>query len=440
MTGAVAEFLAEADEFLRADPVRNTVILSVTDALMAAARRPPAAGRQLFGWWHEEPGGPVRAAFIQTPPVPPFLSTRADRAAPELAAAFADMGRQVGGINAEQHVAKVFAAAWQDRTGDTAEPRVRMRLHRLGDLIPPDPAPDGAPRLADWQDRKLLTGWFEAFDRETGNPAGRDHAAVVAERLGHGGLTVWEAAGAPVSLAGVTPVLHRMARVAPVYTPLPRRGHGYAGAVTAAVSQAALDAGATDVVLYTDLANQVSNSVYRRLGYRPVEDRLTLDFRRQALRCTDDRHSKELNPMEPQRRVIVLPDGRDIEMLIAGDDDGLPLVLHEGTPVGLALYPLVVAAALARGLRVILAARPGYEGSTPRPGRRVADVAVDTVAILDALGAGTFVTAGWSGGGPHALACAAELPGRCLAAASIAGVAPTTPKGLTGWPAWARRT
>jgi RimJ/RimL family protein N-acetyltransferase len=308
MTGAVAEFLAEAGEFLRADPVRNTVILSVTDALMAATRRPPAAGQQLFGWWREEPGGPVRAAFIQTPPVPPFLSaradraasestradraasesTRADRAAPELAAALADMGRQVGGINAEQHVAELFAAAWQDRTGDTAAPRVRMRLHRLGDLAPPDPAPDGAPRLADWRDRKLLTGWFEAFDRETGNPVGREHAAVVAERLGHGGLTVWDASGAPVSLAGVTPVLHRMVRVAPVYTPPPRRGHGYAGAVTAAVSQAALDAGATDVVLYTDLANQVSNSVYRRLGYRPVEDRLVLDFRRQALRCTDD--------------------------------------------------------------------------------------------------------------------------------------------------------
>lgn len=284
ITGAVAEFLAEAGEFLRADPVRNTVILTVTDALMAAARR-PTAGDHLFGWWHEEPGGQVRAAFIQTPPVPPFLSiesTRAGRAAPELAAALADMGRQVGGINAEQHVAGLFAAAWQDRTGDTATPRVRMRLHRLGDLAPPDPAPDGAPRLADWRDRKLLTGWFEAFDRETGNPAGRDHAAVVAERLGHGGLTVWAAAGVPVSLAGVTPVLHRMARVAPVYTPPPQRGHGYAGAVTAAVSQAALDAGATDVVLYTDLANQVSNSVYRRLGYRPVEDRLTLDFRRKT--------------------------------------------------------------------------------------------------------------------------------------------------------------
>jgi pimeloyl-ACP methyl ester carboxylesterase len=106
------------------------------------------------------------------------------------------------------------------------------------------------------------------------------------------------------------------------------------------------------------------------------------------------------------------------------------LVLHEGTPVGLVLFPPTVQAALIRGLRVVQAARPGYEGSTPRPGRRVVDVAEDTAAVLDELGADTFVTVGWSGGGPHTLACAAALPGRCLAAASIAGAAPYQAKGL----------
>ena len=60
----------------------------------------------------------------------------------------------------------------------------------------------------------------------------------------------------------------------------------------------------------------------------------------------------------------------------------------------------------------------------------MADVAADVAAVLDALGLDTFVTAGWSGGGPHALACAALLPGRCLAAASIAGAAPFHAPGL----------
>ena len=132
----------------------------------------------------------------------------------------------------------------------------------------------------------------------------------------------------------------------------------------------------------------------------------------------------------PQRRSIGMSDGRVIEILTAGPDDGLPLVLHEGTPVGLALFEPTVRAAAVRGLRTILTARPGYEGSTPRPGRRVGDVAADVAEVLNALGADSFVTAGWSGGGPHALACAALLPGRCLAAASIAGVAPYGMPGL----------
>ena len=134
--------------------------------------------------------------------------------------------------------------------------------------------------------------------------------------------------------------------------------------------------------------------------------------------------------MDTERRLTSLPGGRTIDVLIAGPPDGLPLVLHEGTPVGLVLYPPTVQAASIRGLRVILAARPGYEGSTPRPGRRVVDVAADTAAVLDDLGADTFVTLGWSGGGPHTLACAAALPGHCLAAASIAGVAPYRATGL----------
>lgn len=134
--------------------------------------------------------------------------------------------------------------------------------------------------------------------------------------------------------------------------------------------------------------------------------------------------------MDTERRLLTAPGGRDIDTLLAGPADGLPLVLHEGTPIGLVLYPPTVQAAESAHLRTVLVARPGYERSTPRPGRRVVDVAADIAAVLDQLGLDTFVTAGWSGGGPHALACAAALPGRCLAAASIAGVAPSGAKGL----------
>ena len=134
--------------------------------------------------------------------------------------------------------------------------------------------------------------------------------------------------------------------------------------------------------------------------------------------------------MQTLRHVVRTADGRNIEYLTAGPDDGLPLVIHEGTPVGLALNARLADAAAERDLRAVLVARPGYEASTPRPGRTVADVVPDTATVLDALGAGEYLSIGFSGGGPHTLACAALAAGRCLAAASVAGVAPYSAAGL----------
>ena len=122
--------------------------------------------------------------------------------------------------------------------------------------------------------------------------------------------------------------------------------------------------------------------------------------------------------------------GRQLEVLASGPEDGLPLVFHNGTPGGLVAFGPMTAAAAERGLRTVMYGRPGYGASTPQPGRRVADAAGDVAAVLDALGAEQFVSAGWSGGGPHALASAALLPQRCLGAASIAGVAPHDAVGL----------
>lgn len=127
---------------------------------------------------------------------------------------------------------------------------------------------------------------------------------------------------------------------------------------------------------------------------------------------------------------VAAPDGRQLRVLVTGAADGMPVVFHNGTPSGLVAFGPMAAAAADRGLRMVLYARPGYCGSTGQPGRRVADAAADVAAILDRLGTDRFVTAGWSGGGPHALACAALLPGRCVAAATMASVAPFDAEGL----------
>jgi pimeloyl-ACP methyl ester carboxylesterase len=122
--------------------------------------------------------------------------------------------------------------------------------------------------------------------------------------------------------------------------------------------------------------------------------------------------------------------GRDVEVLVEGPDSGPVLIFHDGTPTAAVPFPPLSAPATARGLRTVTFSRPGYAASTPQPGRSVASVVADTAAILDALDEERFVTIGWSGGGPHALACAALLPNRCSAAATLASVAPYGVAGL----------
>jgi pimeloyl-ACP methyl ester carboxylesterase len=132
--------------------------------------------------------------------------------------------------------------------------------------------------------------------------------------------------------------------------------------------------------------------------------------------------------------LITTPDGRKLEFWLTGPEDGLPLVYHGGTPSAAIPFETRDRAAAEAGLRLVTYSRPGYGASTPRADLdrewQVADDVTDTVELLDALGIGEFVTLGWSGGGPRALACAALLPGRCLAACSLAGVAPYGADGL----------
>jgi pimeloyl-ACP methyl ester carboxylesterase len=142
------------------------------------------------------------------------------------------------------------------------------------------------------------------------------------------------------------------------------------------------------------------------------------------------RRERIMASMAAERFSIKAADGRSVEVIAAPAADGLPLVFHAGTPAGLVPYEPLFEVAERHDLRCVLYARPGYGNSDPLPGRRVSHAAADVTAILDHLGGTSFVTAGWSGGGPHALACAALLPGRCLAAATLAGVAPHAAAGL----------
>jgi pimeloyl-ACP methyl ester carboxylesterase len=125
-------------------------------------------------------------------------------------------------------------------------------------------------------------------------------------------------------------------------------------------------------------------------------------------------------------QTVQLHDGRALEVHELGDRAGFPIVYHHGTPGSGVLYDRW----RTPGVRLIGYDRAGYGGSARRPGRSVADVVEDVQAVADTLGLERFATWGLSGGGPHALACAALCDERLVAAASVAGVGPWGAEGL----------
>ncbi len=273
LTDDVGAYRAAADGLLRSEPERNTVLLSVLASLTRLGQAAFGAA-PLLGWWPQD--GAPRAAVLQTPPRPMLLTALPGESAGQLAQALADRGASLSGVNGPEADVTALAVAWRGLTGANGRTHQRQRLYRLGALVPPDPAPAGAPRIAAAADAAVVGSWFAAFAVETGQADAADE--VVTDRLERGRIMLWEVAGEPVSMAGLTDVLAGVARVGPVYTPGDRRDRGYGGAVTAAVSALALARGAGSVILFTDLANPASNSLYRKLGYEPAEDRVVVVF------------------------------------------------------------------------------------------------------------------------------------------------------------------
>jgi pimeloyl-ACP methyl ester carboxylesterase len=127
---------------------------------------------------------------------------------------------------------------------------------------------------------------------------------------------------------------------------------------------------------------------------------------------------------------VATQDGRVLKVLEDGDRVGRPVLVHNGMPNSRLLFASDVRSAQRLGIRLISYDRPGYGGSTRRPGRSVADCAEDVRAIARALDIDRLGVWGISGGGPHAIACAAMLPDLVASVAVLASVAPWGAEGL----------
>ncbi|MEO3813597.1 GNAT family N-acetyltransferase [Sphaerisporangium sp. B11E5] len=264
-TGDVDEFPAPAEAWLRRDPVRNTVPLTVLRRVRLGLWNDDL----LLGWYAT--GGEVAGAVLHTPPHPLLLGDIPVAVVPELAEAVRD--REIAAVSGPKEQVEAFAAARGREPGE----RVELRLYRLDTLRAPHLP--GAARMAGDGDLTAVVEWMSAFCAEADpHPQAGDVRAQVAQRVGLGEFVLWEDGGRPVAMAAFSEPVIGMSRIGPVYTPPGLRGRGYGSAVTYAATRAAGEAGADLVLLFTDLANPTSNSIYQALGYRPIADYAAITF------------------------------------------------------------------------------------------------------------------------------------------------------------------
>lgn len=231
-------------------------------------------------WWAEERGR-VEAAALWTPPFHLLVSDGMIIVAPLLVASADQRCRQRGlalpGTRGPRAAATATAAAWSDLTGAATQASMVELLYQLTELVEP-PRPPGSPRLAEEADVPLLARWLVAFATEAGVIVPHDPASTATTLVAGRRCWLWEVDGEPVAMAAHTPPVTCVVRVGPVYTPREHRRHGYARRLTHALTQQALAGGATDAVLFTDASNPTSNSIYRQIGFVPIEEHVTFRF------------------------------------------------------------------------------------------------------------------------------------------------------------------
>ena len=238
---------------------------------MAATLEPTRSTDAPLFAWVEGAAGEVVGAALRTPPRRLLVSTMSPAAAGALMAKLLEVDRELPGVNGPQPAASHAAQAWRSCAGGAVTPLMSQAIYWLEHVQDPPRPPAGRLRPADQSDRDLMIDWTHAFNRNAGLP----DVAVESEvdrRLRDRRMFVWSDGRETVSMVGTAPPVAGVVRLGPVHTPPDRRRRGYATALVAEVSRRALAAGAAKCMLYTDLANATSNSIYQAVGYRRSSD------------------------------------------------------------------------------------------------------------------------------------------------------------------------
>jgi RimJ/RimL family protein N-acetyltransferase len=261
-------------DLLSSRPDANTVALTVLETVRAGQRYSDIEA--LFAWYPA--GGAVTGAISLTPPYGVLLGELPPDSETELVTGLRERGVAIADVIGTVDATGRFAAAWTAGTDLGVELAMRQRLYTLDGVRPPTP-PAGSARRATVAELELVMTWMRRFHQEAEASSAMPQREMYQRRIELGLQWLWlDERGEPVSIAGRNIMVAGVSRIGPVYTPPEFRRHGYGAAVTAACTQDALDCGARQVVLFTDEANPISNTIYQRIGFRALDDRLILRF------------------------------------------------------------------------------------------------------------------------------------------------------------------
>ena len=260
-------FLKATEAWLATAEVENNVILGIAHSVAdgtRTVRQPPyfAAASE---------GGQIDCCGTRTPPHVMLVTHGTARGLAALAGdAFAVFGR-LPGVTGPAKAAAAFAQAWRAVAGGHATVSMRQRLYTIEHVNADLPTIEGRLRAVTPGERAFAVQWALAFAHEAIPNRPGEAEESVDRHLKSRSLYFWDI-GRPVTMCANPGGGHNGARINLVYTPPELRGHGYATAAVSALTRRLLDGGCPYCCLYADLANPTSNSVYQRIGYRPVCD------------------------------------------------------------------------------------------------------------------------------------------------------------------------
>jgi predicted GNAT family acetyltransferase len=273
-----ADFLRKAGHLLRSDEARYGLIYGIARLINA---NPHHYGEEDPFFCVVNDGNGISAMAWRTPPYPVGLGWHAgdpEEAVSLLVEAIRSRWAEIPGVTGHREVTDPFADRWCRNFGTTIESTMAQRIYRL-DAVSGVPSVPGRVRLATPADKDLVAAWQRAFMVEAGSPANQNiPERDVTPFIEEGTVYLWEYPENPVSMVRKgRPTEHGMS-VTLVYTPPELRRNGYATACVASVCWDILKSGCDFCTLYTDLSNPTSNSIYMKIGFKPVCDSVEYSF------------------------------------------------------------------------------------------------------------------------------------------------------------------